>query len=82
MEFITDYWYLFVGLFVVYLMRDYFFISCAHEWEIIHDVTTPSFVERIKPVEGRFSYSEKQSTHETIVTCKSCGKLKRFVEKV
>ena len=56
-----------------------------HEWEVLSETTTESKVEQVKRLgleitHGCFRDCEKK--HITILTCKKCGKLKRFMEVI
>ncbi len=59
---------------------------CKHEWEVLSEVTTKSIVEVLiekgmKEFEN-IGHREMTRTNIAIVTCKKCGKLKRFVTEI
>jgi len=64
-------------------------LFCKHDWQLLHETTTESVLEHTKRVTGNAGGSDNvggqellcQKKYITLVTCKKCGKLKRFVEK-
>lgn len=64
-----------------------FSIFCRHEWELLSETVTKSDLESIVLVcRGAFEINSKADAgnrkHIAICTCKKCGKLKRFVERL
>lgn len=63
---------------------------CKHEWEVLSETTTKSKFEHAMSQFGtgatelniphQMCCAERK--HIQIVTCKKCGKLKRFVETI
>lgn len=61
-------------------------LLCKHKWEVLSDLYTKSPIERAVSI-GLEEFKGAGSdfylaTHETIVTCPKCGKIKRYVERV
>ncbi len=59
--------------------------KCNHEWEVINEMVSKSPVEReprLESIEGPDARDMFLRTVIQIVTCKKCGKLKRYVTKV
>lgn len=61
-----------------------------HQWKVLQEITTESLADREGGLTGYVSeaynlsvlkslYSKK---HITILTCETCGKLKRYVEDI
>ncbi|AUR87597.1 hypothetical protein NVP1101O_186 [Vibrio phage 1.101.O._10N.261.45.C6] len=67
-----------------------FFMSCAHKWVVLSEVTTKSKFELLMDEAGtcptpRNTLQMEELTkrkHISILTCTECGKLKRFVENI
>lgn len=72
-------------------------LSCSHEWEIVSDTTSESkFEHDIKIItnhnvswEGMYGRQlpwyyaiDSRRTHQTILTCTKCGKLKSYTNKL
>jgi hypothetical protein len=65
---------------------------CKHQWEVLSETTTESQFEHAMKVAqsrgaqgsikipGQMSCAERK--HILVVTCKKCGKIKRFVETI
>lgn len=65
---------------------------CKHQWDVLSETTTESKYEntikaaRGNDVIGSFTIPSQMACaerkHILVVTCKKCGKLKRFVEEI
>jgi len=62
---------------------------CKHKWELVSETTTKSkFKHAMEQVvgmsKGRFPWQlcDASRKHIQIIACKTCGKLKRFVENI
>lgn len=59
-------------------------IFCKHDWQLLSEIVTESNAEQakrigLKNVKGFFVFDRKLVQ---IVTCKKCGKLKKFVTDI
>lgn len=61
-------------------------LGCKHDWEVIHDSYTKSFMVQI--TEMGYKFNGKTSCEDTlgfklvILRCKKCGKLNKTEERV
>lgn len=58
---------------------------CKHEWTLLSETTTESRIELlarcgVEKVKGLSSPADRKLIQ--MVSCKKCGKLRRFVEKI
>ncbi len=66
------------------------FKRCKHDWEIIQETTTESRAELQGKLTGKVAVASNSFDHQylykrkhiTILKCKNCPKLKRFVEEI
>ena len=58
---------------------------CKHDWEILSETVTKSNLQHTKDLGyhlKKLSSFDLKRKQIQIVTCKKCGKLKRFVEEI
>ena len=60
-------------------------VLCKHKWEVIKEEVVPSELERILSAgfvpTGKIIRPMIHRSYITIVACKSCGKIKQFVNR-